>query len=225
MTDYVEKIRNLLALAESSNEYEARDALLKARQLMAKHKISDREIKEHTEENVVQNKTGITYSKRRDPWMYDLARTIAEYHCCRNFQVREKGKQVAEIGFIGLSDDLPVCLEVFQYAVDCIYSVTKKLRKDKGVKTADSYGFGFTVGLRDAYHKQQTKEKWVLVLYVPKTVDAVFSNIKIHKTNNVMKLQDSDMLDFRKGIMDGHKFHAQKRIKHSSRERPLIRTS
>ncbi len=37
-TDIKGKIRHLLALAESPNENEARAALLKARELMAKHK-------------------------------------------------------------------------------------------------------------------------------------------------------------------------------------------
>lgn len=40
MIDYKEKIKKLLALSESSNEHEAKAALLKARELMAEHKIS-----------------------------------------------------------------------------------------------------------------------------------------------------------------------------------------
>ena len=38
MADIREKIAKLLALATSPNEQEAREALLKARELMAKHK-------------------------------------------------------------------------------------------------------------------------------------------------------------------------------------------
>ena len=41
MMDYKEKIRKLLALAESENENEAKAALLKARELMAEHKLSE----------------------------------------------------------------------------------------------------------------------------------------------------------------------------------------
>lgn len=37
--DYREKIKKLLALSESSNEHEAKSALLKAKKLMAEHKI------------------------------------------------------------------------------------------------------------------------------------------------------------------------------------------
>lgn len=39
--DYREKIKKLLALAESPNEHEAKAALLKAKELMAEHKLSE----------------------------------------------------------------------------------------------------------------------------------------------------------------------------------------
>lgn len=40
MIDYKEKIKKLLALSESSNEHEAKAALLKARELMAEHNLN-----------------------------------------------------------------------------------------------------------------------------------------------------------------------------------------
>lgn len=42
--DYKDKIKKLLALAESPNENEAQAALLKARQLMAEHKIGEADL-------------------------------------------------------------------------------------------------------------------------------------------------------------------------------------
>ena len=42
----VEKIKKLLALSESSNEHEAKVSLLKAQELLAKHKLSLKEVKE-----------------------------------------------------------------------------------------------------------------------------------------------------------------------------------
>ena len=50
--DYKEKIRKLLALAESPNEHEARAALLKARQLMAEHKLTETELKDVEKQQV-----------------------------------------------------------------------------------------------------------------------------------------------------------------------------
>ena len=39
--DYRENIKKLLALSESSNEHEAKSALLKAKKFMAEHKIAN----------------------------------------------------------------------------------------------------------------------------------------------------------------------------------------
>ena len=112
MADYTEKIRNLLALAGSDNEHEARSALLMARKLMAKHKISEQDV-DIPNDRVIQQPTGIRYSTRRDPWIYMLAGVVAEHHCCRNFQMREKNKQTAEIGFMGFEEDTMLCKEIF----------------------------------------------------------------------------------------------------------------
>ena len=44
--DYKDKIRKLLALAESPEEAEARAALLKARKLMAEHKLREEDCRQ-----------------------------------------------------------------------------------------------------------------------------------------------------------------------------------
>ena len=211
MADYKEKIRNLLALAESSNEYEAKAALLKARELMAKHKISEKELGPAEEQNVERNTTGITWSRRRDPWIHDLACVISEHHCCKNIQYRPKGKQIAEVGFIGLTDDITVCTEVFKYAVECVQAKTKKIKKERDVRAANGYGFGFAAGLKDAYRKQQTEENWALVLVIPEAVKKEMSKIK--KTTTKSKPYSVTARAFSQGMADGHKFHEQKRVK------------
>ena len=45
-TKVIEKIQKLLALSESSNENEAHAAMLRAQALLAKHKLSLKEVKE-----------------------------------------------------------------------------------------------------------------------------------------------------------------------------------
>ena len=74
--DYKEKIRKLLALAESPVEAEARAALLKARQLMAEHKLTERDCREAEKQTVKDVLTDITCSKRREPWIVPLSATI-----------------------------------------------------------------------------------------------------------------------------------------------------
>lgn len=80
--DYKDKIKKLLALAESPNENEAQAALLKARQLMAEHKIGEADLEEPEDKEVLHKRTSVTFSKRRDGWISNLAVVIAENYCC-----------------------------------------------------------------------------------------------------------------------------------------------
>ncbi len=76
--DYREKIKKLLALSESSNEHEAKSALLKAKKLMAEHKIAEIDLKDIDKKKVIHTTTEFRCSKRREAWMIGLATTIAE---------------------------------------------------------------------------------------------------------------------------------------------------
>ena len=60
MADIKDKIAKLLALAESPNEAEAKAALLKARELMAKNKLTPEECKE--QKNQSSSRTSPTSS-------------------------------------------------------------------------------------------------------------------------------------------------------------------
>lgn len=209
MADYITKIRNLLDLAESPEENEARAALLKARELMAKYKISEQNLEDANKQEIVRKLTGITYSERRDPWIAELGHVVAEHHCCKYIASRHKGKQTKETGFIGLADDIAICVEVFKYAVDCVISRTKSLRSTGGPNAANGYGFGFVAGLKDAYDGQR---EYGLILVVPEIVNDATKGLRKERINRAEKLKESDMKTFRKGFFDGRKFEEQKRI-------------
>lgn len=58
--DYKDKIRKLLALAKSPEPEEAKLALLKARKLMAEHKLTERDLEEH-DTTVIQQEIDETF--------------------------------------------------------------------------------------------------------------------------------------------------------------------
>ena len=64
MNGYREKIRKLLALAKSPNENEAKAALLRAQELMAKHKLTEADCVEMAKRKVKRIKTEFTFTKR-----------------------------------------------------------------------------------------------------------------------------------------------------------------
>lgn len=66
--DYKDKIRKLLALAKSPEPEEAKFALLKARKLMAEHKLSERDLEERNT-TVIKRAIGETFSKKANSWM------------------------------------------------------------------------------------------------------------------------------------------------------------
>lgn len=153
--NYKEKIRKLLALAESPNEHEARAALLKARQLMAEHKLTEAELKDVEKQEVKDIRTDITCSKRRNPWIINLSAVIGENYCCKGYRKHGYGEQTQVIGFIGLEDDVELCATVFEYAVDCVISECKRIKKENACyysdyvkRLCDSYGYGLSTAFR-----------------------------------------------------------------------------
>lgn len=218
--DYKERIRKLLALAKSPEENEAKAALLKARALMAKHKLTEAEFAEVQTRTVKKCVTSATFSMRRCPWINDLALIIGESYCCQAYLQHLKGKRTYTVGFVGLEDDIEICLPIFRYALDCVMSKNKRTRKEwEGYPAryvnsrCDGYGYGFVSGLRKAFDQQKAEHstEWGLVLATPKEVtDAIkgFGQIDLRS-------QSSGQIDYREyqtGFADGRKFDPTKRI-------------
>ena len=177
--DYREKIKKLLALSESSNEYEAKSALLKAKKLMAEHKIAEIDLEDIGKKKVVHIKTEFDCSKRREAWMISLSAIIGQNFCCQSYRSKAYNKQVATICFVGLEGDVDACVEIFRYAVECIRSGIDDLRKkskdctrEYRKRLCDGYGFGYTQGIKEAFEQQREHDEtgWGLVMTVPKEV-------------------------------------------------------
>lgn len=219
--DYKEKIRKLLALAESPNEHEAKAALLKAKKLMAEHKISELDIEDVEKKEVKNILTDITCSKRRNPWVVELSATIGKNYCCKSYRSHRWGEQTQRIGFIGLEDDIEICIAVFKYAVGCILSGEKKLKKELNgygysgdyIKAMrDSYGFGFVEGIESAFDEQKKKhQEWGLVMVMPKEVEEASSYLG--KKSFESKAADNiSSLAYNLGRQDGKDFSPDKRL-------------
>ena len=228
-SDYREKIRKLLALAESDNENEAKSALLKARRLMAEHKLTEADIGVG-EQKVVDVVTEYTCNKRREPWLVPLGTVIGEHYCCRSYHTYRKGKQTHTVAFIGFEEDVQVCLEIFKYAVDCIRAQTKKIRKELGEwyspqtiqKQCNGYGMGFVYGVNDAFIEQdmeqaaqaeQTGEPgYELVLQIPKEVNEAVGGMERGEYYNPEK-EGAVNGGMKQGYNDGKRWSPERRLK------------
>ncbi len=180
MSAIKEKIAKLLALSGSPNEKEAQEALLKARELMAKHKLQPEECQGQSGANVVRKTVGVECTKMTDTWALPLANVIARQYCCRVYRNHVHGAKKVTVGFAGLEDDFEVCRRIYLYAYDCVKSRCREIRHGhRDICSAkelremcNAYGWGFCQGLSAAFQEQEKKpQEWGLVMVVPTAVN------------------------------------------------------
>lgn len=217
MENVREKIAKLLALGESPNENEAREALLKARELMAEHKLSPDEFKKTTDAKVVKRTIGIFCTKMTDQWAVRLNGLIARHYCCGSYRHRQKkGDRTVELGLVGFEEDWEICAHIVRYAYECVKSRCKEITArakrvgatGKEIRQAcNAYGWGFCAGLSDAYAAQEKEhQEWGLVMVVPRQVTEVIQGMGKGTvfTNAIIQSHHDSYLQM--GYADGQKF-------------------
>lgn len=179
MDDIILKIKKLLALSESSNQYEAKVAMLKAQELLVKHKFSMEEVKEHKNVIVKEKKTDISFTKAK--WKGKLASLIAENFRCYLYY---KTRYNHTIVFVGKDEDVIVCKIVLEYAIDTINSIVERLRyqyRKEGCSTKgleNDFALGFIEGLKIAFERQKEENReWGLVLAKDKEVVDYYNDL------------------------------------------------
>jgi uncharacterized protein YoaH (UPF0181 family) len=217
-TKVVEKIQKLLALGESSNEHEAQLSMLKAQELLAKHKLSLKEVSEFKIYNsaIKEKISCVTFTKAK--WKANIGQIVADnFGCFMFFKTRGTHK----ITFFGREEDIAVCNIVLEYAVDCINSSVKRMRyqyqrdgySSKGLE--NDYAKGFTHGIKIKFDEQKAKnQEWGLVLVKDKeVVEAYDQKQKTFKrsidTSTYFQGHDEA---YNKGKQDGLKFSITDKI-------------
>lgn len=213
-----DRIAKLLALSESPNEHEAKAALLKARELMATHKLRPEDVLDAKEQKVIRKTIRASCTKMTNKWAVELSAVIAPHYCCKAYYSRIKRTKTATIGFIGLEDDYEVCSRIFLYAYDYILAHCQELRqKYKKIysgtqlrELCNAYGAGFAAGLYEAFQSQnkQHEEDWGLVLTVPQEVEKAAASLR--NGGVYANLNPGNFRNFSaQGYEDGKNFHPE----------------
>lgn len=178
-TNIKDKIAKLLALAESPNENEAKAALLKARELMAEHKLRPEEVVKADKVKVIREVLDVTCTAMTNPW----GRLPLRYHrgalLLPGYRNRGAGCKTNRIGLVGLEEDFEIAKRIFLYAYDCVMaSIKANIKRDPSDPSGtyrekcNAYGWGFTRGVAAAFREQEEEhQEWGLVMVVPKAVD------------------------------------------------------
>lgn len=205
------KIKKLLALASSCNENEAQAAMLKAQEMLARYKLTMRDVQvsKPTQKNVQEKRTPITFKKAT--WKGRLAWVVADNFGCYNFYYTQGTHQVV---FMGLTEDIETAAAVFEYAVEYINGRVKQLRQ-KYYRLGEStrglendYAQGFIAGLSQKYQEQkQQNQEWALVLIKPQAVIEAYHAKKFRKHPvNIGAKYFGDDYAYREGQYDGRNF-------------------
>lgn len=210
----LDKIKKLLnqTTENGCTESEALTALTKARELMLKYKIEEKDIRHIDEKDIVT----VILSKYNSniKWLYKLIAIVA-----KNYGVLKYMSQIGKIEHIvlfGLKNDVECAVDI----IDCAYNyankeaskVASEYRKlygiTKGIKY--TYFYGFVNGLQAKYDEQNKKEEFALMTTIDKDVQSQFDSIAStftlppkHKIINT-KINDTEI--YLKGFREGNTF-------------------
>lgn len=220
MSAIKEKIAKLLALSASPNEKEAQAALLKARELMAKHKLTAEECQEGQTVKVVRQIVDVECTKQTNPWAVSLGSIISKRYCCQVYRQHAKGAKKITVGFVGLEDDFEVCRRIFLYAYQCIEARCKRIRareRDRVGKEVremcNAYGWGFCYGLEAAFQEQEKEhQEWGLVLAVPQAVEDVINKMSKPTSFGTVSVDGWRAKYANAGYVEGRKFVPEQRL-------------
>ena len=203
--EVLEQIKRLLDLGDptrNNSDEEAKAAMLKAQQLMAKYDISIQEANEQEQQEyaheMCEHKWDYAY---RIPLAHVLAKNFRCMFYCH-------GKKIV---FMGHPSDAKICRTTFEFAYtyiqregNSIYNKRYSMQySTKGV--FNSYAHGFITGLKEAFDVQCV----ALAIATPPDVISEFQNLtKDWKSKSSKNIADdvSCMEVWRKGREDGKKF-------------------
>ena len=215
--DIKDRIAKLLTLAGNNpSESEAQAALLKARELMAEHKLRPEEVQKGENIKVIRECIGLTCTKMTDAWLPPLCSTIAKHYCCIAFRRHEARAKHVTMYLVGLEEDFALCKRIILYAYSCVKDRCDALRREKKRQGWDArsirevcnaYGVGFQSGLKAAYDEQDAEhQEWGLVLAIPQPVKAATSDLGKPSTYVKIPVNDWRSNYAAQGYYEGRKF-------------------
>lgn len=211
----IDKIEKLLALAGSDNENEAKSAMVKAQELMAKYEID----RERVQGGELKERAVIYFSGGpfKDEWINMVAVVIAENFRCRCITVQMRGTGGSfRIRFYGYEEDAEICINIFNYAVKVVRNRFVTLRaiyaeagREFRRNEKMNYIEGFCHGLDRNFEEQKKQsQSFALALVVPEAVNNYVNALPGIESNETFKYERNreNALLRRTGYVDGKAF-------------------
>ena len=224
------RIRNLLELSKSSNINESQNAILKAQELLIKHNLSMREVKDCSDKSIIIRDTETNERFRSKSWKVNLANEIAENFKCYTY-LTLYDRNINSICFYGKYEDVIICEIMFKYALKYINlegnKLVREMKKDRRRKNFSNikkeYALGFVKGLEYKFRDQITSNKeWGLVIQKDKDLVDRFNEFSKYferaNKHEILK-SNTESIYFYKGIKDGNNFSIENRLENDKVEK------
>lgn len=223
------RVQKLLNLSSSSNESEARAALLKAQELMAQHNISMRDVNGVSvvqEENV--SEVDLDNGRTRLPaWQKGLVNVIAKNFRCGIYMQRY-ARNRRKFVLYGMESDVQTAKEVIEFALksaeNCWLKYKRRRERIDGPSPSravterikNDYFLSFTKGVSEAF-KAQVEEKGIVLAQDAKVKRFVAEQNFRQESSRINTLGDSHAQQ--SGYQDGRRIRGGSRL--SNRQRFL----
>lgn len=221
-----ERIHKLLALSDSPNENEAKLAMLRVRELMAKYNLSEKDITAPGPIEVFNDHIGVIYTARKTAWKQALCAVIADAYRCAAYADRVEGSYSYDLGIIGLKADFKVCKQAVLFAIHCVEDnvdklcATSRISAKTRTSIANNYGYGFAEGLQYAFDAQtkRNQQEWGLIMALPQAVNDCVDQICGRTRKNRAPAMEDELAKLcrEKGIRDGYKHGQTKHLAESN---------
>ena len=144
------RVRKLLALSKSSNEYEALSALKKAQSLMQEYELTPTKCSAYTMARVKA-------TKRVSKWRSMLALAMEELYTCKMY----RSPSTSEIVFYGEELDVFMAKEMYEYLSKTIDRMVKQnVRKSNSLKYKNEYRYGIASRIAIEIEELGEKASW-----------------------------------------------------------------
>ncbi|MBP2652458.1 MAG: hypothetical protein H6Q73_27 [Firmicutes bacterium] len=203
----IDKIRKLLAKSSSSFSNEAEASILKAQELLAKHKLTMADLEGQNDRRQVKEEIVAEFQKR--PWYAGiLSAIIADNFRC--YSVYFKKNRSSRLCFIGQEEDTAIAREVYMFAFDAITNKAQAIRSGQdrasGFAQANDYIKGFLDGLSRKFNEQVERNQWGLILVKDNEVTELYESYR-PKAAKPVRIRRSDNNNiYSAGYRDGYNF-------------------
>lgn len=219
MENIIEKIQKLLALANSSNENEAKLAAEKANELMLKYNIELTKVNSTTEYNQDVIETG----SRIAPIDRYVANVVSKHFFVEIITIRKRSvwaPSTYELVMIGEKNNLATAKYVWSFLKNAFENCWQKYRKETNAPARVKLGYflGLSQGLNEklSAKRKEVEEKYAVVIVPDKGLDLwINKNIgRVRESGYTTNIYDRNAVN--SGREDGAKINISKGLEGNS---------